>query len=131
MGFRHITLSKISRDAFWPGPLTLILKKSPTVPMSVTGGQQTVGLRVPSNPIALQLLRHFNGGIAAPSANSFGKISPTTAQHVQHDLGSRVDMIIDGGRCMQGIESTIIDLRGSAPRLLRPGALSSDPLTTY
>ena len=118
--------AKILADAFWPGPLTLILKKSPTVSMSVTGRQQTVGLRVPSNPIALELLRYFNGGIAAPSANSFGKISPTTAQHVQHDLGSRVDMIIDGGRCMQGIESTIVDLSGTAPRLLRPGALSSD-----
>lgn len=120
--------AKTLADAFWPGPLTLILKKNPIVSSSAAGGQQTIGLRIPNNPIALQLLREFNGGIAAPSANRFGKISPTTAEHVQQDLGSRIDMIIDGGRCKQGIESTIIDLSCSQPRLLRPGAIPSDAI---
>ena len=119
-------------EAFWPGPLTLILKRAPQVPYAVTGGQETVGLRVPSHPVALELLRayalagggrHGMSGIAAPSANRFGRISPTDAGHVREELGDAVALILDGGRCPVGIESTIIDLSrdNAAPRLLRPG----------
>ena len=112
-------------EKFWPGPLTLILKRQPGVPDAVTGGQDTVGLRVPNHPLALALLREFNGGIAAPSANRFGRISPTTAQHVQDDLGDAVAMILDGGPCTVGIESTIINLTGKRAVVLRPGMLSA------
>lgn len=109
--------------AFWPGPMTLILRKEAEVPEVVTGGQDTVGLRVPDHPVALQLLRAFGGGIAAPSANRFGRISPTTAQHVAEELDGRVAMILDGGPCDVGIESTIIDLSGGEPVILRPGVI--------
>ncbi len=111
--------------AFWPGPLTLILKRHPSVPDAVTGGQDTVGLRVPNHPLALQLLREFDGGVAAPSANRFGHVSPTTAAHVREELGDAVAMIIDGGACAVGIESTILDLSGGEPRILRPGMLDA------
>jgi L-threonylcarbamoyladenylate synthase len=120
--------------AFWPGPLTLILKKEEDVLDDVTGGQDTVGLRVPDHPIALALLRAFSsgdGGIAAPSANRFGRISPTTAQHVADDLGDAVSMILDGGACQVGIESTILDLSRLAthgPVLLRPGHISPEAI---
>jgi L-threonylcarbamoyladenylate synthase len=106
---------------FWPGPLTLILRRAPGVLDEVTGGQDTVGLRVPAHPLAQALLQAFDGGIAAPSANRFGRISPTTAQHVRDELGDRVDLILDGGACPVGIESTILDLSSGAPVLLRPG----------
>jgi len=109
---------------FWPGPLAMILKKKPQVPDAVTGGQPTVGLRVPNHPVALSLLRKFGGGIAAPSANRFCRISPTTAQHVEEELGDSVDLILDGGPCEVGVESTIIDLSGAQPRLLRPGRIT-------
>ncbi|MGR9044005.1 MAG: L-threonylcarbamoyladenylate synthase [Gammaproteobacteria bacterium] len=111
-------------DRFWPGPLTLILKKNPKVPSVVTGGQDTVGLRIPDNPVALRLLRAFGGGIAAPSANRFERISPTRAQHVAEELGGQVDMILDGGPCQVGVESTIVDLSGAKPVLLRPGQIT-------
>lgn len=111
--------------AFWPGPLTLILKRHPAVPDAVTGGQETVGLRVPNHPLALQLLREFDGGVAAPSANRFGRVSPTTAAHVREELGDAVAMILDGGPCAVGIESTILDLSGNEPRILRPGMLDA------
>lgn len=114
--------------AFWPGPLTLILKKHPSVPDIVTGGQDTVGLRVPNHPVALALLHAFGGGIAAPSANRFGRISPTTAAHVAAELGERISCILDGGPCPVGIESTILDLSRNTPTLLRPGAISPDAL---
>ena len=116
--------------AFWPGPLTLILKRHPSVPDAVTGGQDTVGLRVPNHPLALQLLREFNGGVAAPSANRFGHVSPTTAAHVREELGDAVAMILDGGPCAVGIESTILDLSGGEPRILRPGMLDAAALGT-
>ncbi len=90
--------------AFWPGPLTLILKRQRRVPGIVAGGQDTVGLRVPDHPVARDLLAHFAGGIAAPSANRFGRISPTTAEHVRQELGDRVPLILDGGPCPVGIE---------------------------
>ncbi|MEW6513007.1 MAG: L-threonylcarbamoyladenylate synthase [Pseudomonadota bacterium] len=111
-------------EKFWPGPLTLILKRHPDVPDCVTGGQDTVGLRVPNHPIALELLHAFNGGIAAPSANKFGRISPTTAQHVRDDLGDAVSLVLDGGPCQVGIESTIVDMSGERTTVLRPGMLA-------
>lgn len=111
---------------FWPGPLTLILKRAPHVPDAVTGGQDTIGLRVPSHPIAHALLDAFGRGIAAPSANRFGRVSPTTADHVRADLGHDVDLVIDGGPCAVGIESTIVDLSRGAPVVLRPGAIAAD-----
>lgn len=111
-------------DAFWPGPLTLILPRAANVPDEVTGGQDTVGLRVPSHPMALALLRAFEGGVAAPSANRFGHLSPTTAQHVIDEFGDAVPVVLDGGECEVGLESTIVDLSGDTPRILRPGKIS-------
>ena len=110
--------------AFWPGPLTLILRKQPGVPDEVTGGQATVGLRCPDHPIALALLRAFDGGLAAPSANRFGHVSPTSAAHVRDELGAAVPVVLDGGDCQVGIESTILDLSGATPRILRPGRIT-------
>lgn len=115
-------------DAFWPGPLTLVLQKKASVPMAVTGGQHTIALRVPDNAVALWLLRVFGGGIAAPSANRFGRISPTLATHVVEELGDAVDCILDGGPCTVGVESTIIDLTDSQPTILRPGRISRSQL---
>ena len=115
-------------DVFWPGPLTLILRRAEKVPDAVTGGQDTVGLRVPAHPVAHTLLQAFGSGIAAPSANRFGRLSPTTADHVRGELGERVDMILDGGPCALGLESTIVDLSGSHPALLRPGKISVSEL---
>lgn len=117
---------------FWPGPLTLILKKSDTVGNWITGGQDSVGLRCPSHPWAMALIKAFAGkhhrGLAAPSANTFGRISPTTAQHVRDDLGEKpngkVDFILDGGECEVGVESTIINLSGEHPEILRHGAIT-------
>jgi L-threonylcarbamoyladenylate synthase len=114
---------------FWPGPLTLVLKRAPGVLDAVTGGQDTVGLRVPSHPVAQALLRAFGGGIAAPSANRFGRVSATTAQHVRDELGSGVDLVLDGGACEVGIESTIVDLSSGAPALLRPGRITLEELS--
>jgi L-threonylcarbamoyladenylate synthase len=115
-------------ERFWPGPLTLILKRSPLAKDFVTGGQDTVGLRVPSHPVAHELLITFERAIAAPSANRFGLVSPTTAAHVRDDLGSDVDLVLEGGSSQVGIESTILDLSGSAPALLRPGHVSKKEL---
>jgi len=118
--------------AFWPGPLTLILKRANGVPDCVTGGQDTVGLRVPGHPVALELLRAFAGeeggrtfsGLAAPSANKFGRISPTSAEHARAELGDALDAVLDGGACEVGIESTIIDLSRARAVLLRPGQIT-------
>ena len=109
---------------FWPGPLTLILKRSPRANDFVTGGQPSVGLRVPSHPVAQQLLKEFGGALAAPSANRFGQVSPTTAAHVRADLGQEVDLVLEGGPSEVGIESTIVDLSSGAAALLRPGAIT-------
>ncbi|MBA3391422.1 MAG: threonylcarbamoyl-AMP synthase, partial [Deltaproteobacteria bacterium] len=109
--------------AAWPGPLTLILRKGPRVAAATTGGSNTVGLRVPAHPIAQALLAAFGGGIAAPSANRFGAVSPTTADHVATDLGDDVAYILDGGPCTVGVESTIVDLSRGVPVLLRPGGM--------
>lgn len=113
---------------FWPGPLTLVLRKGQGVPYEVTGGQDTVALRVPGHPLALELLREFGGGLAAPSANRFSRISATRAEHAQDELGDRVAMVLDGGPTEVGLESTILDLSGARPRLLRPGAISRGQL---
>ncbi len=118
-------------EKFWPGPLTLILKKSARAGDFVTGGQDTVGLRVPSHPVAQELLRAFGGGIAAPSANRFGQLSPTTAGHVHADLGADAELVLDGGPSEVGIESTIVDLSGGEPVLLRPGRISAVELEAF
>jgi L-threonylcarbamoyladenylate synthase len=115
-------------ERFWPGPLTLVLARAHAVHDRVTGGQDTIGLRVPGHALALALLRAFGGGIAAPSANKFGRISATTAEHVRGDLGAEVDFILDGGPCEVGIESTIVDLSRGRPVLLRPGRIGAADL---
>jgi L-threonylcarbamoyladenylate synthase len=120
-------------EAFWPGPLTLILPRAADVPDAVTGGQDSVGLRVPGHPVALALLARFadlgGEGVAAPSANRFGGVSATTAQHVADDFGDEVALILDGGPCRHGIESTIVGFTGAEPELLRPGALGLEQLS--
>ena len=113
---------------FWPGPLTLILKRGKAAKDFVTGGQDTVGLRVPSHPVAHELLKEFAGGIAAPSANRFGMVSPTTAAHVRQDLGKDVELVLEGGPSQVGIESTIVDLSSGTPVLLRPGHIARTEL---
>jgi L-threonylcarbamoyladenylate synthase len=109
--------------ACWPGPLTVVVRRSASVPDEVTGGRDTVGVRVPDQPVALRLLRAFGGAIAAPSANRFGRVSPTTAADVRADLGGDVDLVLDGGRCRIGVESTIVDCSGPEPAILRLGGV--------
>jgi L-threonylcarbamoyladenylate synthase len=113
---------------FWPGPLTLILARRRLPALAVTGGQNTIGLRVPAHDVALSLLRAFDGGVAAPSANRFGGLSPTRAEHVRRDLGQRVDLILDGGACPVGVESTIVDCSGAHAEILRPGGVTREAL---
>jgi len=117
----------LARD-YWPGPMTLILKRSTKAKDFITGGQDSVGIRIPANPIALALLREFTGGVAAPSANRFGAISPTTAQAVKDEIGQYLnperDLILDGGPSLVGVESTIIECIEEFPRVLRPGAIT-------
>ncbi|MCX6509618.1 MAG: L-threonylcarbamoyladenylate synthase [Actinobacteria bacterium] len=120
--------ARLLADAFWPGPLTLLVERSSSVSLAVTGGRSTVGLRVPDHTVALELLRAFGGGIAAPSANRFGRVSPTTAAHVVADLGDDVDLVLDGGACRVGVESTIVDLTREVPVVLRTGGISLDRL---
>jgi L-threonylcarbamoyladenylate synthase len=115
-------------QAFWPGPLTLILHRAPQVLDAVTGGQDTVGVRVPSHPVARELLAQFGGGIAAPSANKFGRISPTRAEHVRDDLGAEAALVLEGGAAEVGIESTIVDLTRGQPVLLRPGHIKPEDI---
>lgn len=113
---------------YWPGPLSVVVNKAPEVLEEVTGGHQTVALRVPGHLMAIELLSRFRGGIAAPSANKFGKVSPTTAQHVWDDLGTNVDYILDGGPCTIGLESTIVDCSTDTPIVLRPGGISAEDI---
>jgi L-threonylcarbamoyladenylate synthase len=115
-------------DIFWPGPLTLILPKAGKVNDIVTGGQDSIGIRVPSHPIAQQLLTAFGGGIAAPSANRFGRLSPTKPEHVREELGSAVHVLLDGGESPIGLESTIVSCLGNEIRLLRPGSITRSQL---
>lgn len=111
---------------FWPGPLTLILPAGGRADPAALGGTGTIALRIPDAPLALRLIEASGTGLAAPSANRFGRVSPTTALHVAEDLGRDVDVILDGGRCGIGVESTIVDLTGSGPRILRPGAVTAE-----
>jgi L-threonylcarbamoyladenylate synthase len=117
-------------ERFWPGPLTLVLPKRPHVPPEVTAGLDTVAVRVPDHPIARALLVEARLPVAAPSANLFGRPSPTRAEHVLHDLRDRIDAVIDGGRATVGVESTIVDVSGPWPRLLRPGGLATEEIET-
>jgi len=120
--------ARLLAERFWPGPLTLILKRSDKAKDFVTGGQPSVGIRVPSHPVAQELLKAFGGGVAAPSANRFGHVSPTTAAHVREDLGADVDLVLEGGPSEVGIESTIVDLSSGSAFLLRPGRISKGDL---
>jgi L-threonylcarbamoyladenylate synthase len=113
---------------FWPGPLTAIVARGPRTPRTVTGGQETVAVRVPEHPLARAILTAFGGALAAPSANRFGQISPTSAAHVRADLGDEVDLIVDGGPARVGVESTIVDLTGAVPAVLRAGAITPSQL---
>ena len=114
--------------AFWPGPLTMVLRKRPEVPASATAGLDTVAVRVPAHPVALGLIRAAGVPIAAPSANRFTRTSATTAAHVLEDLGGRIEMVLDGGPTAFGVESSVVDVSGDPPRLLRPGALTLEAL---
>lgn len=114
--------------AFWPGPMTLILPRAGHVLDEVTGGQDTVGLRVPAHPVALALLRAFGGGVAAPSANRFGRLSPTRAGHVRSELEGLVELVLEGGPATVGLESTIVNLTGDEPTILRPGHIRPDQI---
>ncbi|GCE00846.1 L-threonylcarbamoyladenylate synthase [Embleya hyalina] len=120
--------ARLLAEHFWPGPLTLVLRRGPRVPLEATGGLETVAVRVPDHPVALALLSAFGGGVTAPSANRFGAVSPTTADHVRAELGDAVDFVLDGGPCEVGVESTIVDVTGDAPSILRPGGVTREDL---
>ncbi len=115
-------------EKFWPGPLTVVLQKAAIVPDIVTSSLPTVAIRVPNHPMALELIRESGRPIAAPSANPFGGVSPTTAEHVRQSLGGKIDMILDGGPCLVGVESTVISFVGKEPVLLRPGGVSLEEI---
>lgn len=126
---RRVTpLARRLMDAFWPGPLTLVLDKSARVPAAVTAGARTVAVRLPAHPAARALLRALGEPIAAPSANRSGRPSPTTAAHARRDLDGRVALILDGGPCAKGLESAIVDARGRRPVLLRPGTITAEAI---
>lgn len=120
--------AQVLADACWPGPLTVLVPRAEHVLDVVTGGRPTVGIRVPAHPLTLELLRRFGGGLAAPSANRFGRVSPTTAEHVRRDLGDDVDVILDGGACPVGVESTIVDCTVDPPQILRPGGIPTEQI---
>jgi L-threonylcarbamoyladenylate synthase len=111
-------------EAFWPGPLTLLVRKSAHTPPEVTGGRPTIGLRVPAHPVLCQVLRELDGGVAAPSANPYQRLSPTTAEQTLAGLRGRIDAVLDGGPCTVGLESTIVDLTGTTPRIVRAGPIT-------
>ena len=115
-------------EKFWPGPLTLVLRRAPAVDLAITGGQDTVAIRVPGHPVAQQLLRAFGSGIAAPSANRYGHVSSTRAEHVREEFGDAVRVILDGGDCKIGLESTIVSCVDAVPRVLRPGFITLSQL---
>ncbi|EFL12889.1 L-threonylcarbamoyladenylate synthase [Streptomyces sp. C] len=120
--------ARLLAERFWPGPLTLVLRRGRRVPLEATGGLETVAVRVPDHPVALELLAAFGGGVTAPSANRFGSVSPTTADHVGAELGEAVDLVLDGGPCQVGVESTIVDVTGDVPSILRPGGVTREDL---
>ncbi|MGW0970014.1 L-threonylcarbamoyladenylate synthase [Streptomyces sp. NPDC002516] len=120
--------ARLLAERFWPGPLTLVLRRGRRVPLEATGGLETVAVRVPDHPVALALLSAFGGGVTAPSANRFGSVSPTTADHVRAELGDAVDFVLDGGSCQVGVESTIVDVTGGMPSILRPGGVTREDL---
>jgi L-threonylcarbamoyladenylate synthase len=122
--------ARLLAERCWPGPLTLVLPRGHRVPLAATGGLETVAVRVPDHPVALRLLAAFGGGITAPSANRFGSVSPTTARHVRAELGDAVDLVLDGGPCQVGVESTIVDARSDALSVLRPGGVTREDLET-
>lgn len=111
-------------NRFWPGPLTLVLRRAPAVDLAITGGQDTVAVRVPGHPVAQQLLKAFGAGIAAPSANRYGRVSPTRPEHVRDEFGDALPIVLDGGDCKIGLESTIVSCVDTVPRVLRPGAIT-------
>ncbi len=115
-------------EQFWPGPLTLVLRRAPAVDPAITGGQDTIAIRVPGHSVAQQLLRAFGSGIAAPSANRYGHLSPTRAEHVQEEFGDDVRIVLDGGDCKLGLESTIVSCVEDTPRVLRPGSITISQL---
>ncbi|MDP9465348.1 MAG: L-threonylcarbamoyladenylate synthase [Actinomycetota bacterium] len=117
-------------DSCWPGPLTLLVPHAARVLDVITGGRASIGVRMPAHPLTLELLTRFGGGLAAPSANRFGRVSPTTADHVRADLGNDVDFVLDGGPCPIGVESTIVDCTVEPPQVLRPGAIATDDIAT-
>ncbi|HEX3466927.1 MAG TPA: L-threonylcarbamoyladenylate synthase [Candidatus Elarobacter sp.] len=119
---------RVLAQRFWPGPLTAVVARGPRTPATVTGGQETVAVRVPDHPLTRAILAAFGGAVAAPSANRFGRVSPTTAAHVRADLGDDVDLIVDGGPARVGVESTIVDLTGTVPAVLRAGAITPSQL---
>ncbi|WP_410540014.1 L-threonylcarbamoyladenylate synthase [Streptomyces sp. KL2] len=121
-------VARLLAERFWPGPLTLVLRRGPRVPLEATGGLETVAVRVPDHPVALALLSAFGGGVTAPSANRFGSVSPTTADDVRVELGDAVDFVLDGGPCEVGVESTIVDATGDALTILRPGGVTREDL---
>ncbi|MFJ8160134.1 L-threonylcarbamoyladenylate synthase [Streptomyces sp. NPDC096136] len=120
--------ARLLAEHFWPGPLTLVLRRGPRVPLEATGGLQTVAVRVPDHPVARELLHAFGGGVTAPSANRFGSVSPTTADDVRAELGDAVDFVLDGGPCEVGVESTIVDATADVPTILRPGGVTREDL---
>ncbi|OIJ86090.1 threonylcarbamoyl-AMP synthase [Streptomyces sp. MUSC 14] len=120
--------ARLLAERFWPGPLTLVLRRGRRVPLQATGGLETVAVRVPDHPVALALLSAFGGGVTAPSANRFGSVSPTTADDVRAELGDAVDFVLDGGPCEVGVESTIVDVTGEIPTILRPGGVTREDL---
>lgn len=120
--------AKKAMEVFWPGPLTVILPKSDRVPYRVTGGLDSVAVRMPSHPAALALLRETGVPVAAPSANTSGRPSPTKAEHVVEDLDGKIPMVLDGGKVEVGVESTIVDFTGEVPVILRPGKITKDEL---
>ncbi|MGW0082852.1 L-threonylcarbamoyladenylate synthase [Streptomyces sp. NPDC003393] len=120
--------ARLLAERFWPGPLTLVLRRGRRVPLEATGGLETVAVRVPDHPVALALLAAFGGGVTAPSANRFGQVSPTTADHVRAELGDGTDFVLDGGPCQVGVESTIVDATGDIPSILRPGGVTREDL---
>ncbi len=121
-------VARVLMDAFWPGALTLLFRKSDRVPSIVTAGLDTVGVRMPVHPVALELIRKAGVPVAAPSANRSGRPSPTTAAHVREDLQGRIPMIVDGGACQVGVESTVLDVTVDPPMILRPGGVTREML---